>query len=44
MPSENGVPVEEIISIADQLFERTSPDMLRELASPSLQASIDSKK
>lgn len=39
-PKELGFPVEKIIALADTLFARTPPDVLRRLADPELQKLI----
>lgn len=36
MPKTHGVPVEDIIKYADQIFGRTSPSLLKSLASSEL--------
>jgi hypothetical protein len=44
MPKTHGVPVEDIIKSADQIFDRISPDFLKLLASSDLKDIISQNK
>ena len=39
-PTQHGFPVDKIVSLADTLFERTPPDVLKKLCDPDVQKLI----